>query len=235
MSSSIKDNRLLIEAIKKIASMNDTSEVNQRNALQLSDELEAKVRYIMKEFRSIGIGYGEGMDYVISHGLNSCGLCTNFFLIWSVFMQNKICKSDEKLAFSVLNPKQTYDRDLYTDRRVSEGYVLIKKVEIGAEVESFNIMLRGDPILLIDYYAGIWQEIFNISPAFALERAIEIGIDEIESTLRDGVSIEDVFSTTHDFLANSVEGIKQKNDALDVTSKSIFNSYAKKHQAQAEA
>ena len=233
MNLSSESNRLLIEAIEKIASMNDTSEVNQRNALQLSDELEGKVRYIMKEFRSIGIGYGEAMDYVISQGLNSCVLCTNFFLNWSDFMQNKICKSDEKLAFSVLNSKQTYDLDLYADRRISEGYVLIKKVEKGAEVESFNIMLRGDPIILIDYYAGIWQEIFNISPAFALERAIEVGIDEIESTLRDGVSIEDVFETTHDWLANSVEGIKQKNDVLDVTSKSLFNSYAKKHQAEA--
>jgi hypothetical protein len=225
MNLSSESNRLLSESAIKQFTHTDADdaddEVNQRNELKLKYDLGTKLEYILQEFGSIGIENDDAMYYVISHALNSCGQCTKLFLNWSGFMQNKICKSDEKLKFSVFNP-QTYDRDLYAERRTSDGYVLIKKFEIDAEVESFNIVLRGNHLLLFDYYAKIWQKLFNISPAFALERAIEVGIDEIDCALIDDLSIDEVFEIILDCLNTSINLIKGNNDALDFTIKRVF-------------
>jgi hypothetical protein len=63
--------------------------------------------------------------------------------------------------------------------------VLSKQYEKDAVVESFEITLMGDTILLLDYYSEIWEELFDISPAIALERAIERAIDDIDYIFKE--------------------------------------------------
>ena len=154
------------------------------NSLALNEECSEKLDIIFKKFEEYEIDRDLTLDYLIAHGLNMSAIWTDHFHCFADFMQQKICKSDENFNFNVLNRKKI-DKTLYSECRTDERYVLSKQYEKDAVVESFEITLMGDTILLLDYYSEIWEELFDISPAIALERAIERAIDDIDYIFKE--------------------------------------------------
>ena len=178
----------------------------RENHIELSDDMTTRLEFILNEFEGIGVNPGQSLDCLIGLGLIRCGHWTNAFIDYSNFMQNTICKNDEKLKFKVQNAN-AYSKNLYSSNRVYDYIELTKQYEKGAYIEEFKIFLSGDTMILLEYNAKIFEEIFDYCPAILLERAIILSIETIENSFKRGNSPKKVYETMEAWLLQSTVGV----------------------------
>ena len=206
--------------IKKFAQL---TERERANHIELSDEMTTKVEDILKKFEGIGVQRSKIMDSLIGLGLIRCGIWNNSFINYAGFMQNKICRSDEKLKFQVQNVK-AYSNNLYDSKIISDYIVLSKRHEEGAEIEEFRVILGAHTLILLEYSGRIIFENFGYCPAMLVERSIILGIEMVENSLKKGNSAKEIFTTMKSWLAEAPLSILVKKQVFDVDLDNLFNT-----------
>ena len=206
--------------IKKFAQLTENERANQ---IKLSDEMTNKLEVILKTFEVIGVKRSKSMDCLIDLGLIRCGIWNNSFINYAGFMQNKICRSDEKLRFQVQNVK-AYSNNLYDSKIISDYIVLSKRHEEGAEIEEFRVILGAHTLILLEYSGRIIFENFGYCPAMLVERSIILGIEMVENSLKKGNSVKEIFTTMKTWLAEAPLSILVKKQVFDVDLDNLFNT-----------
>jgi hypothetical protein len=206
--------------IKKFAQLTENERANQ---IKLSDEMTNKLEVILKTFEVIGVKRSKSMDCLIDLGLIRCGIWNNSFINYAGFMQNKICRSDEKLRFQVQNVKG-YSNHLYESEIISDYLVLSKNYEEDADVEEFRLILGSRTLILLEYTSRIFLETFGYCPALLVDRSIVLGIEMIENSLKKGNNAKEIYTTMISWLAEVPGSILLNKQVFDVDLDNLFNT-----------